>query len=88
LIFDCLPNFGGEKMVKKTKNNRELNRFNEENDLSPISSISPSFCNSLSKPHNLCDELIVALSEGYENRRARQVFEWEKSQKPTLRSAV
>ncbi len=75
-------------MVKKTKNNRELSRFSEENDLSHINSISPPFSNSFSKPNNLTDDLIVSLSDAYENRRARQVFEWEMSQKRSLRSAV
>jgi hypothetical protein len=76
-------------MVKRTKNNRELNRFNEENDLASITSISSPYTpSSHTKANNLSDDLIVSLSDAYENRRARQVFEWEMSQKRTLRSAV
>lgn len=32
---------------------------------------------SLSRENNLHDELIVSLSNAYENKRARQVTEWE-----------
>lgn len=31
------------------------------------------------------DDLIKSLSNAYENKRARQVFEWERSQSSTVR---
>ncbi len=34
------------------------------------------------------DDLIISLSDAHENRRARQVFEWERSQPLYLRQAV
>ncbi len=75
-------------MVKNTENNRELKRFNEANDVANITSISPPFTSSHLKPNNLDDDVLVSLSDAYENRRARQVFEWEMSQKRSLRSEV
>lgn len=75
-------------MVKKTKNNREINRLKEAHELSITNPIPPPYSNSVSNFKNFEDDLIGSLSEAYENRRARQVFEWEMGQKRTHHSAV
>lgn len=43
---------------------------------------------SSSKENSANDELILALSEAYENRRARQVFEWERIRRNSLQKAA
>lgn len=39
---------------------------------------------SRSKGHMVNDDIIVSLSDAYENRRARQVTEWERRQRATV----
>ena len=56
----------------------EINKLNEHetllDDLSEIRTArSPK-----SKDNQTNDDLIVTLSDAYENKRARQVFEWER----------
>lgn len=70
-------------MVKRTKTNvaNEINKLNEHETLAVESYISQLLSNRNSKskdnlPTN--DELIVSLADAYENKRARQVIEWEK----------
>ena len=75
-------------MVTTNKNGKERNNSTEKTDLTGINPLSPPFSNSRTNPNKFTDELIISLSNAYENRRARQVFEWEKSQKQTLRSTV
>lgn len=62
-------------MVKRTKHivaNKTTKLNEKENSRKPLSTL-------LSKQNSkqLNDDLIGSLSEAYENRRARQVFEWE-----------
>ena len=45
------------------------------------SSHSTSFERSQTRENLLNDELIVSLADAYENKRARQVNEWERHQK-------
>jgi len=45
------------------------------------SSHSTSFERSQTRENPLNDELIVSLADAYENKRARQVNEWERHQK-------
>jgi hypothetical protein len=70
-------------MVKrvKEKHSSQIDKSNENENNSRLLS-APS---SKSKPN---DDLIVSLSDAYENKRARQVVEWEELGKrkaqPTL----
>lgn len=62
-------------MVKRTKQivaNKTTKLNEKENSIKPISTLF-----SKQNPKQLNDDLIISLSEAYENRRARQVFEWE-----------
>ena len=69
-------------MVKQEKQNieREINKLNENETLAVVSYISQLLSTRISsKTDNLTnDDVIVSLSDAYENKRARQVFEWEK----------
>jgi hypothetical protein len=69
-------------MVKQTTENiaREINKLNENETLAVVNYISELLSTRLpqSKETNLKDDLIVSLSDAYENKRARQVFEWER----------
>ena len=64
-----------------------VNRINENadgssdkltrQDAAAINYISDTFSSKRSQPKSI-DDLIVALANAHENRRARQVTEWEK----------
>ncbi len=62
-------------MVKRTKQivANKTTKLNEKE--TSRKSISTLFSKQNSKQLN--DDLIISLSDAYENRRARQVFEWE-----------
>ena len=69
-------------MVKRTNSiiKSEIDKLNENETKAVVNYISQLL---LSRNHKqsdsqLNDDLIVSLSERPENRRARQVFEWEK----------
>jgi len=62
-------------MVKRTKQNNEITKLNESETFTPTKPISKLFSKQNPKQSN--DDLIILLSDAYENRRARQVFEWE-----------
>ena len=69
-------------MVKR-KNNRiasEIDKLNENETSAVLDYISELLQTRNPKPiENLPgDDLIVSLSDAYENKRARQVFEWER----------
>lgn len=73
-------------MVKKMKNDVVSNiTLNQKTSKSakPISTL-------LSKKNSkeLYDDLIVSLADAYENRRARQVFEWENLRRQSLQRAA
>jgi len=68
-------------MVNRNNPNvaREIDKLNE-NDSSYISELLSSR-KLQSKENPLNDELIGSLSDAYENKRARQVTEWERRQR-------
>ena len=68
-------------MVKQINSNAapDIDKLNAQDAAAIIShSLSPN--RSQTKDKFLYDELIVSLSDAYENRRARQVNEWERRQ--------
>lgn len=66
-----------------TNVNREIDKLNENDTLAVLSYISELLSSRKlqSKENPLNDELIGSLSDAYENKRARQVTEWEKRQR-------
>lgn len=69
-------------MVKQIKRNvaGEINKLNEQETsavLDYISEILSARLSQKSKDNSMNDDLIVSLQDAYENKRARQVFEWE-----------
>ncbi len=76
-------------MVKRTKQNAtsEITQLNETETLTSIKPISQLLSKRNSK-ENQSDDLIVSLSDAYENKRARQVFEWEKLRRQSLQRAA
>jgi len=83
LKFDCLPeSVGGMKMVKQTKQivASEIDKLNDKETAAVVNYISQLLSARLPKQSDLQpnDDLIVFLSDKRENRRARQVVEWEK----------
>lgn len=69
-------------MVKHINSNAapEIDKLNAQ-DAAAIISHSLSSTRKQTKDKFLYDELIVSLSDAYENRRARQVSEWERRQR-------
>lgn len=66
-------------MVKRTNEtpSRQIDKSNENENNSRLLSAPSS-------KSNLSDDLIVSLSDAYENKRARQVVEWEKLGKRSI----
>jgi len=68
-------------MVKRTKNiaDGRIDKLNEKDTLAKVKPISTLLSNRIqkSKDKQFYDDLIVSLADAYENKRARQVFEWE-----------
>lgn len=68
-------------MVKRKKNiaDGKINKLNEKDTLIKVKPISTFLSNRVqkSKDKQFYDDLIVSLADAYENKRARQVFEWE-----------
>ena len=64
---------------KKTKVAGEINKLNEYETSAVLNYISEILSARLhkSKDNSVNDDLIVSLQDAYENKRARQVFEWE-----------
>ena len=79
-------------MVNQNEKNvvREIDKLNEKETLAVASYISTLLTNRISKSKdNLTnDDLIVSLSDAYENKRARQVFEWEKLRRQNVQRAA
>ena len=79
-------------MVKQAKQNieREINKLNENETLAVVNYISKILSTRISnKTENLTnDDVIVSLVDAYENKRARQVFEWEKVRRQNVQRAV
>ena len=75
-------------MVRQTNQNiaGEINKLNEKETLAVANYISQILSSRISKPkenqtNQTNDDLIVSLSDAYENKRARQVFEWERARR-------
>jgi hypothetical protein len=82
-LFDCLPEkLEAKKMVNPANQNivGEFNKLNETETRDVITYISRLISARLPTPKEPPpnDDLILSLSNAYENKRARQVFEWEK----------
>lgn len=79
-------------MTKQTKQNvaGEIDKLNETETLAVVNYISQLLSKRISKnvenPTN--DDVIVSLSDAYENKRARQVFEWEKVRRQNVQRAA
>lgn len=78
-------------MVRQTNENiaDKINKLNEKETLAVANYVSQilSSRSSKSKENQLnqsSDDLIVSLSDAYENKRARQVFEWERTRRQNV----
>jgi hypothetical protein len=79
-------------MVKRKNKNiaDEITKLNDNETSAVVNYISDLISTRLpkSKEPNLNDDLIVSLSDAYENKRARQVFEWERVRRQNHQRAV
>ncbi len=79
-------------MVKQIKQNiaGEIDKLNEMETLAVVNYISQLLSKRISKnaENSTNDDFIVALSDAYENKRARQVFEWEKVRRQNVQRAA
>lgn len=77
-------------MVNNTNNNiaREVNKLNETETQAVVNYISQLLSKRISRQtnsnNNADDDLIVSLSDALENKRARQVVEWERLRRQNL----
>jgi hypothetical protein len=69
-------------MINQTNTNvaREINKLNETETSAVLNYISTLLTKRISKlkENQSSDDLVVSLSDAYENKRARQVVEWER----------
>lgn len=79
-------------MVKRKEQNvqSEIDKLNEKETLAVANYISQILSSriSKSKENPINDDLIVSLSDAYENKRARQVFEWEKLRRQNAQRSI
>lgn len=79
-------------MVNQINKNaaNEINKLNENEALAVLDYVSELLSARLSKTKDthLTDELIVSLQDTYENKRARQVFEWERVRRQNYKRAA
>jgi hypothetical protein len=92
-MLDRLPETREETEMIKRKNNRvtsEIDKLNEHETSAVLDYISDILSTRNPKPlENLPnDDLIVSLSDAYENKRARQVFEWERVRRQNVQRAA
>lgn len=68
----------------------EIDKLNENETLAVLDYISKLLSARLpkTKDNPLTDELIVSLQDTYENKRARQVFEWERVRRQNYKRAA
>jgi hypothetical protein len=68
----------------------EINKLNENESRAVLDYISTLLTkrHSKSKTNQSSDDLIVSLSDAYENKRARQVFEWERVRRQNAQRAA
>ena len=79
-------------MVKQTENKiaLEINKLNEKESLVVLEYISDLLSTriSKSKENSANDDIIVSLADAVENKRAQQVFEWERVRRKNLHRAA
>ena len=79
-------------MVKQGTQNiaGEISKLNENETLAVVNYISQLLSKRVSKQteNSINDDFIVSLSDAYENKRARQVFEWEKVRRQNMQRAA
>lgn len=80
-------------MVKNKNTNvaNEINKLNENETIAVLDYISEILTTRTATPkskENSNDDLIVSLSDAYENKRARQVFEWERLRRQNIQRAA
>ncbi len=84
-------------MVKQNNANvaNEINKLNENERLAVLNYISTILTTHVSKSkenptreNQVSDDLIVSLSDAYENKRARQVMEWERVRRQNVQRAA
>jgi hypothetical protein len=81
-------------MVKNMNTNvaNEINKLNDNEASAVLNYISEILTKrttkNKSRENSTNDDLIVSLSDAYENKRARQVFEWEKARRQNVQRAV
>ena len=74
-------------MVNRLNQNADRNRDKlTRQDAAAINYISDNLTSSRSQPKHI-DDLILSLANAHENRRARQVTEWEKMRQHHVQSA-
>lgn len=68
----------------------EIDKLNENETLAVLDYISKLLSARLpkTKDNTVNDELIVSLQDTYENKRARQVFEWERVRRQNYKRAA
>ncbi|MBX3288166.1 MAG: hypothetical protein KF855_02375 [Acidobacteria bacterium] len=66
--------------VARDKDKKKRSHFSE------YASVSRSATRNTKR--NIDDDLIVSLANAYENKRVRQVIEWEKAQAVNIRQAI
>ncbi len=80
-------------MIKQAKHNiaGEIDKLNDSETQAVATYISQILSKRLSKnAENSAnnDDVIISLSDTYENKRARQVFEWEKARRQNVQRAA
>lgn len=79
-------------MVRQTNQNiaDKIDKLNEKETLAVANYISQILSTriSKSKDNSNNDDLIVSLSDAYENKRARQVFEWERTRRQNVQRSA
>ena len=79
-------------MVKQTHQNiaSEIDKLNDSETNAVVNYISQLLSNRISKSKEpkLNDDLILSLSDAYENHRARQVVEWERVRRQNAQRTV
>ena len=74
-------------MVNRLNQNADAGRDKHtRQDAAAINYISDNLTSSRSQPKHI-DDLILSLANAHENRRARQVTEWEKMRRYNVQSA-
>ena len=79
-------------MFKQTNENiaDKIDKLNEKETLAVANYVSQilSSRSPKQKDNLINDDLIVSLSDAYENKRARQVFEWERTRRQNVQRAA